>query len=279
MKATFRTKVVSKTGVGGFMNNHVRNWLVSACLSLAVGAGCGAPRLIDYKPTRSDAEYRQQVFSSPIVVVGVIESDTLVNNRVPSHWDRQALLQFRKLKIRVENVLRGDSVPTTATVYYFTWAGGFNGPRPLGFWTAEGSSTPTKRRVFWLKSDSGVLRTACDGWDECTMPVASGAHPNYKPEAGKPLGYALADIMFTRGEGATDAEFAAQLEWGAPSTIPEAYLIEKVKQLAATDIPVVQAAACELLSHYRQGCAAQNNPVQVVNGVRVVDGKAIPAKK
>lgn len=281
MNGTSRTKAVSNGGVGGLMNNHVRSSLFSVCLCLAVGAGCGAPRLIDYKPTHSDSEYRQQIFSSPIVVVGVIESDTLVRNRVPSHWDRQALLQFRKLKIRVENVLRGDSVPTTATVYYFTWAGAFNGPRPLGFWTAEGSSTPTKRRVFWLKlkSDSGVLRTACDGWDDCTMPVASGAHPNYKPEAGKPLGYALADILFTRGEGATDAEFAAQLEWGAPGTIPEPHLIEKVKQFAATDVPVVRAAACELLSHYRQRCVAQNNPVQVVNGIRIVHGKAIPAPK
>jgi hypothetical protein len=136
-----------------------------------------------------------------------------------------------------------------------------------------------KRRVFWLKNDSGVLRTACDGWDDCTMPVASGAHPNYKADAGKPLGYGLADILFTRGEGAADAEFAAQLEWGAPSTIPEAYLIEKVKQLAAKDVPVVRVAACELLSHYRQVCAARNNPVQFVNGVRVVNGKAIPLRK
>lgn len=56
-----------------------------------------------------------------------------------------------------------------------------------------------RRRVFWLKNDSGVLRTACDGWDYCTMRVASGAHPRYKPDIGKPLGYALADIMFHEG--------------------------------------------------------------------------------
>jgi hypothetical protein len=101
-------KAVSNACVGRLTDNP---WLLSACLSITIGAGCGSPRLIDYKPTHSDAEYRQQIFSSPIVVVGVIESDTLVDNRVPSHWDRRTLLQFRKLKIRVENVLRGDSVP------------------------------------------------------------------------------------------------------------------------------------------------------------------------
>lgn len=236
------------------MNNYMRIWLLTVCLSVAVGTGCGSPRLIDYKSTHSESEYHQQIFSSPIVVVGVILSDTLVRNRVPSHWDRQTLLQFRKLKVRVENVLRGDSIPSAAAIYYFTFAGGFNGPRPLGFWTMEGSSAPVRRRVFWLKSDSGVLRTACDGWDYCTMSVASGAHPNYRPDAGKLLGQALADILFTRGEGATDAEFAAQLEYGATSTIPETYLVEKLQHLAATEVPIVRAAACELLSHYRQGC-------------------------
>ena len=34
-------------------------------------------RLIDYKPTHSDSEYLEQVYSAPIVVVGVILSDTL----------------------------------------------------------------------------------------------------------------------------------------------------------------------------------------------------------
>ena len=50
------------------------------------------------------------------------------------------------------------------------------------------------------------------------MPVTSGAHPHYKADPQKPLGYALADIFLTRGEGVTDAEFAAQVARGTPST-------------------------------------------------------------
>ncbi|MCZ2076132.1 MAG: hypothetical protein LC130_14165, partial [Bryobacterales bacterium] len=68
----------------------------------------------------------------------------------------------------------------------------------------------------------------------------------------------------------------AQLEYGAPSTIPERYAVEKLQNLAATEVPIVRAAACELLSYYRQGCTALNEPVQADNGVREVNGKVVP---
>lgn len=230
----------------------MRKWLLVVCLSLAIDAGCrSSPRLVFQKGTSSDSEYLTKVFAAPIVVVGAIQSDTLV--RGPIHSDGM-LIQLRKLKVRVENVLRGDAVLKTTTVYYFTWAGAFNGPRPLGFWGVKGSINPVYRRILWLRRDSGVLRTACDGWDECTMPAESGTHPNYKPDPRKPLAYALADIFFTRGNGVTDAEFARQVEWGAPSTVPEAYLFEKLQRLAATEVPAVRDAACKQLSYYRQKC-------------------------
>jgi hypothetical protein len=56
---------------------------------------------------------------------------------------------------------RGSLGDKTAFVYYFAFAGGFNGPRPLGFWS------PPSRRVLWLRRDGGVFRMACDGWDGC----------------------------------------------------------------------------------------------------------------
>lgn len=233
----------------------VRNWRLAICLLVVINAGCRSlPRLVYQKPTASDSEYLAQVFAAPIVVVGVIESDTLV--RGPARSDG-ALVQLRKLKIRVENVLRGDAVGGAAIVYYFTWAGGFDGPKPLGIWNMPGHSTPIYRRVLWLRRDSGVLRTACDGWDYCTMPANSGAHPSYRPDPNKPLGYALADMLLTRGEGVTDTEFAAQVDWGAPSTIPEAYVVEKLQHLAATESPVVRAAACKQLSYYQQRCSTR----------------------
>jgi hypothetical protein len=139
-------------------------------------------------------------------------------------------VQLRKLSVRVENVLRGTVNTGTAVIYYFALAGPIDGTIPLGQWQAG------DRKILWLRLDSGVLRTACDGHDSCTMPVTSGAHPHYQPDPTKPLGYALADICFARGEGTTDGQFARGVEWGAPSTVPESYLFEKLQQLAATEV-------------------------------------------
>src|SRR5439155_7051989 len=106
--------------------------------------------------------------SAPIVVVGVLTSDILMRRPIPKHSDPKYPLQLRKLTLRVENVLKGAAIPETLPVYYFTWAGGFDGPRPLGLWKIGG------RRILWLRRDAGVFRTACDGWDGCTEGVASG---------------------------------------------------------------------------------------------------------
>lgn len=191
----------------------------------------------------------EQIFDAPIVVVGVILSDARVGRTVPCQPNADCPMELRKVVIRVENVLRGDVAPATLGVFYYYPTGPVSTPGFLGWWHSG------DRRILWLRRDSGVVRTACDGHDYCTMPVRSGAHPQYRLDPRKPLGYAMADIWFTRGEGTTDREFARGVDWGAPSTVPESYLFEKLQQLAATDVPVVRAAACKQLSYYNQKCA------------------------
>ena len=226
-------------------------WKHVCAAMLLLGVSCGrSPRLVDYNV---NADYLTEIFPAPLVVVAVIASDTLVRDPVSSHSDLGLLLQLRKVRVRVENVLRGKTSCGAMTIYYFGWHDYTGGNRPLGAWK-EGD-----RRIFWLREDSGVLRTACDARD-CTMPVYSGAHPHYKADQQKPLGYALADIWFTRGEGATDADFVRQVDWGYPSTVPETYLIEKLQRLAAAGIPSVRAAACKQLSNIQQPCVEAIHP-------------------
>ena len=208
-------------------------------------AGCsGTRKLVPY----SLQQPYENIFNAPIVVLGVLLSDTPVRPPIPSPRNRGYPLQLRRLSLRVENVLRGNLTTGAVAVYYFALAGPVDGPIPLGQWQAG------DRKILWLRYDSGFLRTACDGHDSCTMPVTSGAHPSYKADPQRPLGYALADLFFTRGEGANDSDFARGIERGAPSTVPEAYLFEKLLQLAATEVPLVRAAACQQLSYYRQKC-------------------------
>jgi hypothetical protein len=156
-------------------------------------------------------------------------------------------LQLRKLIVHVETVLGGAPIPETITVSYFGFAGGFDGPRLLGFWKVGG------RRILWLRRDSGFLRTMCDGWDYCTVPVDSGAHPHYRPDPLKPLDYALVDLLFTRGEGtANEVGLATGPDWEAPDNIPglQTYSVEKLRLLALTEHSDVKSSACKSLWIY-----------------------------
>jgi hypothetical protein len=184
--------------------------------------------------------------SIPIVVVGVLASDTLVRKPVPMHSDPKYPLQLRKLIVRVENVLRGAPIPETITVYYFTWAGGFDGPQPLGFWKVGG------RRILWLRRDSGVLRTACDGWDYCTKFVGTGAHPHYTPDPRKPIDFALVDLLFTRGEGTVNENgFGTELDEVTDQVQGlQAYSIEKLRHLAQAEHGYIRSCACRTLWVY-----------------------------
>ena len=69
------------------------------------------------------------------------------------------VLRFMRLLQVIVGVLpseRGNVSNGSAVVYYFALAGVIDGSIPLGQWQAGGSKIP------WLRSDSGVLRTACD---------------------------------------------------------------------------------------------------------------------
>jgi hypothetical protein len=144
------------------------------------------------------------------------------------------------LTLRVENVLKGAPTPEIIEVYYFIFAGGFDGPPPLGLWDVGG------RRIFWLRRDSGVLRTTCDGWDGCTRGVWTGGHPHYKPDPQKQFDYAMVDLLFTRGEGTVNENgFGKELDEPNPH-IPGllTYTSEKLKHLALTEHGYVRSCAC-----------------------------------
>ena len=192
------------------------------------------PQLIDHCGDLGDPR------SAPIVVVGVVQSDLVVLRPVPMHTAQKTPLQMRRMHVAIENVMRGDVKSEGLEIYYFTWAGGFDGPQPLGMRNVG------SRRILWLRRDAGVLRTACDGWDRCTWGVYSGSHRDLKLKPGGPIERALADIVLTRGEGPiNEARFAGSIVRGAP--VPDEYQIENYRHLAITERAGGEAAACEAL--------------------------------
>jgi hypothetical protein len=156
-------------------------------------------------------------------------------------------MQLHRVKVKIENVLKGSISEQTIFVYYFALAGAFDGPRPLGF-----GSEPS-RRILWLRKYDGAFRMACDGWDNCTMFVRSGAHLQYRADPEKPLGHALVDILLTRGEGEiNNRQFASEIQWGVPDQGIQEYVIERVRQLAIRESFEVKSSACQLLWIYTQ---------------------------
>ncbi len=173
-------------------------------LLLALGNSCArAPQLTEY-----DEQSNAQARSAPLVVVGVADSDVMIGNAVPSRRDPNYPMLLHRVRVHVENVLKGSISEPTIEVYYFGFASGFDGPRPLGF------GRDPSRRILWLREDRGVLRMACDGWDGCTRFVESGAHPGYKVDPQRGLDYAMADILLTRGTGKTN-----DLRWATENRV------------------------------------------------------------
>jgi hypothetical protein len=221
----------------------ITRWIAAASLFAAFNLACArTPRLTEY-----DEQSNEQARSAPFVVVGVIDSVSRIGGPVASRHDPNYPMQLHRISVRVENVLRGSINERTITVYFFGFAGGFDGPRPLGF--ALGVS----RLVLWLRRDEGVFRMACDGWDSCTMVVHSGAHPQYHADSGRSLDYALVDILLTRGEGAVDdLKFAGDIERGVPDHGIQDHVIAKLKQLATTESADIRESACNYLWIYTQ---------------------------
>ncbi len=207
------------------------------------GIGCQrTPHLIEY-----DEESNRRARDAPLVVVGVVDGDTRVGGTVPARRDPKYPMQLHRARLRIENLLRGSIAERSIFIYYFGFAGAIDGPRPVGF------GRDPSRSVVWLREEQGVYRTACDGWDECTIPVHSGAHPQYAVDSRRPLGYALVDLLLTRGDGKiNNVEFARDIRMGVPDHGVQDYVISKLRHLAETETDDVKSAACFQLWLYAQ---------------------------
>ncbi len=224
--------------------------LGSRCLPFALAVLVSTSALVAKTPNLVELESNRDARSAPIVIVGVIAKDERVGPLVPSQKDPRQKRQIRRIRVRVENVLKGSLDQKVITAYYLGvylgHHGIYNGSRPLGFWR------PPSRRILFIRPDGDVLRIACDVFD-CTRPVASGSHLGYVADPSKPIDYALVDIQLTRGQGEiNDLKFGGNIAASLPGTSLDGYVIEKLQRLASTESILVKAPACEMLWIYAQ---------------------------
>jgi hypothetical protein len=113
---------------------------------------------------------------------------------------------MRRVRVNVENVLRGHFTTGAVDVFYFTYGMSHDGNRILGNWT------PGERLLLFVRRDLGVVRMACDGVASCATRVYSGFHPGLKADSSRPLEATLAELFLSKGTGLSDADFARVLE-------------------------------------------------------------------
>ena len=216
-------------------------WFLASVLAVLSPACHGAPPIRPY-----NAKTSAKSDLAPLIVVGVVESNTRIGRPVPSSDDPNIPMQLSRLTLHIENILKGSLKQRTVPVYYYSYTIPYDLQAPLRF----GSSLPS-RRIFWLRKEGSLYRTACDGRD-CTVVVASGAHPGYKPAPGEPLNAMITDLLLTRGEGFVDDHaFAQQISRGAPGDLKHLPgVIDSLSKLALTQPTEPKLAACKQLWIY-----------------------------
>ncbi len=113
---------------------------------------------------------------------------------------------------------------------------------------------PRRPEMFFLRRDSGVLRTVGDTWNNCVVPVFSCAHPGFKPDPGRPLADSLVDFLLTRGQNCGDHEMVQAISKSYAEGFDREYAFKKLRQLAASETPPVRKEACYELSLWKQPC-------------------------
>ncbi len=207
-------------------------FVVSCCNALRLTEGADAKGI--------------ELQSSPVVFVGQILSHREIGRPFPSRFDPTEPIQLFRITARVENVLRGGVLPDKVEVYYLKGMR-LHGPPQMGVIGRGGHWRMGDRLIFFLRRDSGVLRTVIDTWASPTVPVLTGEHPGYRPRTGESVEDSIVDILLDRGQHCGDECEAAAVSHFALEYFDLAYAVQKLRQIGVGRGPEAAAAAKERL--------------------------------
>lgn len=219
-----------------------------ATATVAVGclmSSCDRHPAISEYPPFIHLPFDYAIASVPVIVVGrVLESSPIGKPRT-SVWDESVKFQMYRTKIAVENMLQGDMRPTEMQFFYFAPTGSWDGPSRLGSWRIG------DREMFFLQWNSGVLRTVCDTYESCVLPVFTGDHTHWKPSGNdKWIGDNIVDFLLTRGPGCADEQLIQQIDKTPSFDINHISAIQKLRQIALDEHAAVRSEACRVLHSF-----------------------------
>lgn len=214
-------------------------------------------RQLDYRMPATIEEHNAYL-TAPIVLVGLIRKDEVAGPVTASRWERAIALRLHRITVAVDVYLRGNLHRNNVVVYYFKFAGSYDGPAPLGYWNRDSDNDKGLRRIFFLREDNGLLRLVCDGKNTCTIPVGSGSHSNLSntDHDVQPLESAIAEVLFSKGQGVSDHEFASSFSTSV-NYVDEKFSVPKLKAFVQSADADIRRAACfcfrsDLNSKYMQ---------------------------
>jgi hypothetical protein len=114
------------------------------------------------------------------------------------------------------------------------------------------------RELFFLQQDTNVLRTVCDSYAHCVVPVLSGSHADLKPDPSKPITERIVDLLLTRGEGCSERDWlnAIEKDGDRARLFDMEYTIKKLQLLSASEMPGVRKQSCGVLATLGKTCSA-----------------------
>jgi hypothetical protein len=218
-----------------------------AMLCLSVLGGCSRhsnhPDISEYPPLIQLPDY--DISLVPVILVGQVLRTSAVDAPRRSKWDERIPTQLNEVTVRVENVLKGSVKEAELPIYYFRFPATYtyNGPALLGYWK------PGDRMMFFLQKDSGVLRTVCDNYRGCVVPVLTGFHPARNGETDLDLVDNIQRILLSRGEKCSDEMLIQAMSRPASFEWQQQDLVRALERLAIRETGIVRRGACGELAY------------------------------
>jgi len=228
---------------------RARATLALACC-LGFTLACETTQKLKPYPPFIDLPRSSAIGSIPVILVGQVIKTMKVGSPQTDPWGRTHSLQLHKAAVKVENVLRGKVQPGDIDLYYFRDLQPV-GMLQLGTVPDSGSWNEGDREMFFLQSDSGRLRTVCDTYAHCVLPVYSGHHDLLQANANVWIGNTITDILLARGQDTSDQQMAKAIgkSSGPCYEFSPAYTVDKLKQFVRTGSAPIRHEACVALAN------------------------------
>lgn len=127
---------------------------------------------------------------APLIVLGRVIGVTEVGRPVPSRSDARVKTQLDRIKINVEEVVKGSMSSSTLEFYYFTYSPSAS---EIDLGVPRYLPEVGQRRLYFLKAANGSYRSVGD-ITNYTLRVSSGSHQRGFC-AGKSPGCCMAEIL------------------------------------------------------------------------------------